>query len=194
MGLKPRGRFCVVDRSSRAVAAGAAGAMEPQAEWASCQELPANPAHSLPPLPPLANKPALLRCCPTFYHSPHNHIHPTDNFLSQRTCLVSTVACHALPHASTHTHIHPICLDMRAHAHACFGCLLPPMSTHSPFSHVSPPPTHTQVGRDSFWYQYIKELDRQRARGVQAVESPLLWSDEELADLLQVRRGHGRRF
>lgn len=44
-----------------------------------------------------------------------------------------------------------------------------------------------QVGKDSFWYQYIKELDRQRARGVQAVESPLLWSDEELADLLQVR-------
>jgi hypothetical protein len=43
-----------------------------------------------------------------------------------------------------------------------------------------------QVGRDSFWYQYIKELDRQRARGVQAVESPLLWSDAELADLLQV--------
>lgn len=43
-----------------------------------------------------------------------------------------------------------------------------------------------QVGRDSFWYQYIKELDRQRARGVQAVESPLLWSDEELSDLLQV--------
>lgn len=42
-----------------------------------------------------------------------------------------------------------------------------------------------QVGRESFWYQYIKELDRQRARGVQAVESPLLWSDEELADLLQ---------
>jgi hypothetical protein len=43
-----------------------------------------------------------------------------------------------------------------------------------------------QVGSEGFWYQYIKELDRQRARGVQAVESPLLWSDEELADLLQV--------
>lgn len=43
-----------------------------------------------------------------------------------------------------------------------------------------------QVGKDGFWYQYIKELDRQRARGVQAVESPLLWSDEELVDLLQV--------
>lgn len=59
-----------------------------------------------------------------------------------------------------------------------------------------PPPPHPQVGRDSFWYQYIKELDRQRARGVQAVESPLLWSDEELADLLQVCRGHtgARRF
>eukprot|EP00879_Flechtneria_rotunda_P016734 GHRR01017515.1.p1 GENE.GHRR01017515.1~~GHRR01017515.1.p1 ORF type:complete len:363 (+),score=117.95 GHRR01017515.1:222-1310(+) len=42
-----------------------------------------------------------------------------------------------------------------------------------------------KVGKDSFWYQYIKELDRQRARGVQAVESPLLWSDEELVDLLQ---------
>eukprot|EP00882_Tetradesmus_deserticola_P007868 GHRQ01008282.1.p1 GENE.GHRQ01008282.1~~GHRQ01008282.1.p1 ORF type:complete len:243 (+),score=80.61 GHRQ01008282.1:315-1043(+) len=43
-----------------------------------------------------------------------------------------------------------------------------------------------KVGKDGFWYQYIKELDRQAARGVQAVESPLLWSDEELSDLLQV--------
>jgi len=45
---------------------------------------------------------------------------------------------------------------------------------------------HCQVGKESFWYQYIKELDRQRARGVQAVESPLLWTDEELVELLQV--------
>lgn len=43
-----------------------------------------------------------------------------------------------------------------------------------------------KVGKQSFWRTYIKELDRQRARGVQAVESPLLWSDEELAALLQV--------
>ncbi|KAF8059135.1 setd3 [Scenedesmus sp. PABB004] len=42
-----------------------------------------------------------------------------------------------------------------------------------------------KVGRESFWWSYIKELDRQRGRGVQAVESPLLWSDEELTDLLQ---------
>lgn len=28
---------------------------------------------------------------------------------------------------------------------------------------------HLQVGKDLFWYQYIKELDRQRARGVTAV-------------------------
>uniref|UniRef100_A0A383VYM3 Rubisco LSMT substrate-binding domain-containing protein n=1 Tax=Tetradesmus obliquus TaxID=3088 RepID=A0A383VYM3_TETOB len=42
-----------------------------------------------------------------------------------------------------------------------------------------------KVGKEGFWHQYIKELDRQRARGVQAVESPLLWSDEELTDLLQ---------
>eukprot|EP00878_Enallax_costatus_P010172 GHUV01010618.1.p1 GENE.GHUV01010618.1~~GHUV01010618.1.p1 ORF type:complete len:451 (+),score=91.21 GHUV01010618.1:1244-2596(+) len=42
-----------------------------------------------------------------------------------------------------------------------------------------------KVGKGGFWYQYIKELDRQRARGVQAVESPLLWDDEELVDLLQ---------
>lgn len=42
-----------------------------------------------------------------------------------------------------------------------------------------------KVGKESFWYQYIKELDRQRARGVQAVESPLLWSKAELDELLQ---------
>lgn len=50
----------------------------------------------------------------------------------------------------------------------------------------SVPPCPVQVGKEGFWYQYIKELDRQRARGVQAVESPLLWSDEELVELLQV--------
>lgn len=42
-----------------------------------------------------------------------------------------------------------------------------------------------KVGKGSFWYQYIKELDKQRARGVQAVESPLLWSPREVQDLLQ---------
>ncbi|EAZ20075.1 hypothetical protein OsJ_35675 [Oryza sativa Japonica Group] len=35
-------------------------------------------------------------------------------------------------------------------------------------------------GQDSFWYPYIKELDRQRGRGQLAVESPLLWTESEL--------------
>lgn len=35
-------------------------------------------------------------------------------------------------------------------------------------------------GKNSFWYPYIRELDRQRGRGQLAVESPLLWSQEEL--------------
>lgn len=35
-------------------------------------------------------------------------------------------------------------------------------------------------GKDSVWYPYIKELDRQRGRGQLAVESPLLWSESEL--------------
>uniref|UniRef100_A0A0E0MKY5 Rubisco LSMT substrate-binding domain-containing protein n=1 Tax=Oryza punctata TaxID=4537 RepID=A0A0E0MKY5_ORYPU len=38
-------------------------------------------------------------------------------------------------------------------------------------------------GQDSFWYPYIKELDRQRGRGQLAVESPLLWSENELNHL-----------
>ncbi|GLT33128.1 hypothetical protein SLA2020_077410 [Shorea laevis] len=38
-------------------------------------------------------------------------------------------------------------------------------------------------GKKSFWYPYIKELDRQRGRGHLAVESPLLWSKAELAYL-----------
>uniref|UniRef100_A0A7N0UUL3 Rubisco LSMT substrate-binding domain-containing protein n=1 Tax=Kalanchoe fedtschenkoi TaxID=63787 RepID=A0A7N0UUL3_KALFE len=38
-------------------------------------------------------------------------------------------------------------------------------------------------GKKSFWYPYIRELDRQRGRGQLAVESPLLWSDTELAYL-----------
>ncbi|CAN1725369.1 hypothetical protein LINPERHAP1_LOCUS42 [Linum perenne] len=38
-------------------------------------------------------------------------------------------------------------------------------------------------GKKSFWYPYIRELDRQRGRGQLAVESPLLWSDDELAYL-----------
>lgn len=35
-------------------------------------------------------------------------------------------------------------------------------------------------GKDSFWYPYIKELDRHRGRGQLAVESPLLWTESEL--------------
>ncbi|GBG60037.1 hypothetical protein CBR_g368 [Chara braunii] len=35
-------------------------------------------------------------------------------------------------------------------------------------------------GKESFWYPYIRELDRQRGRGQLAVESPLLWSRTEL--------------
>ncbi|KAK2969808.1 hypothetical protein RJ640_028088 [Escallonia rubra] len=35
-------------------------------------------------------------------------------------------------------------------------------------------------GKKSFWYPYIRELDRQRGRGQLAVESPLLWSETEL--------------
>uniref|UniRef100_A0A803N6C5 Uncharacterized protein n=1 Tax=Chenopodium quinoa TaxID=63459 RepID=A0A803N6C5_CHEQI len=38
-------------------------------------------------------------------------------------------------------------------------------------------------GKKSFWYPYIRELDRQRGRGQLAVESPLLWSKSELSYL-----------
>ncbi|XP_074311262.1 uncharacterized protein LOC141647116 [Silene latifolia] len=38
-------------------------------------------------------------------------------------------------------------------------------------------------GKTSFWYPYIRELDRQRGRGQLAVESPLLWSSSELSFL-----------
>uniref|UniRef100_A0A1D1YNU9 Protein SET DOMAIN GROUP 40 n=1 Tax=Anthurium amnicola TaxID=1678845 RepID=A0A1D1YNU9_9ARAE len=38
-------------------------------------------------------------------------------------------------------------------------------------------------GRKSFWYPFIRELDRQRGRGQLAVESPILWSESELAYL-----------
>lgn len=38
-------------------------------------------------------------------------------------------------------------------------------------------------GKKSVWYPFIRELDRQRGRGQLAVQSPLLWSDEELAYL-----------
>ncbi|KAL5797142.1 hypothetical protein ACOSQ2_001962 [Xanthoceras sorbifolium] len=39
-------------------------------------------------------------------------------------------------------------------------------------------------GKKSFWHPYIRELDRQRGRGQLAVESPLLWSEAELAYLM----------
>lgn len=42
-----------------------------------------------------------------------------------------------------------------------------------------------KIGKDSFWYPYIKALDKTRARSPQAVESPLLWDAAELEDLLQ---------
>ncbi|XP_026402639.1 ribulose-1,5 bisphosphate carboxylase/oxygenase large subunit N-methyltransferase, chloroplastic-like [Papaver somniferum] len=37
--------------------------------------------------------------------------------------------------------------------------------------------------KKSFWYPFIRELDRQRGRGQLAAESPLLWSEDELAYL-----------
>ena len=40
-------------------------------------------------------------------------------------------------------------------------------------------------GKESYWYPYIRELDRQRGRGQLAVESPLLWSREELNEYFQ---------
>eukprot|EP00243_Klebsormidium_subtile_P004495 TRINITY_DN18494_c0_g1_i1.p1 TRINITY_DN18494_c0_g1~~TRINITY_DN18494_c0_g1_i1.p1 ORF type:complete len:542 (+),score=174.02 TRINITY_DN18494_c0_g1_i1:279-1904(+) len=40
-------------------------------------------------------------------------------------------------------------------------------------------------GRESFWFPFIRELDRQRGRGQAAVESPLLWSKEEIDGYLQ---------
>lgn len=51
----------------------------------------------------------------------------------------------------------------------------------------------TQVGPDSYWFALIKELDKQRARGYTAVQSPLLWSMEELQDLLRGRDCLGRK-
>jgi hypothetical protein len=40
-------------------------------------------------------------------------------------------------------------------------------------------------GDESEWYSFIKELDRQRARGALAAETPLLWTDEEVQSYLQ---------
>eukprot|EP00873_Tetraselmis_striata_P018202 jgi/Tetstr1/438466/TSEL_027021.t1 len=39
-------------------------------------------------------------------------------------------------------------------------------------------------GRKSFWYEFIKELDRERGRGQLGVQSPLLWEPEEVEELL----------
>ncbi|GMH40672.1 hypothetical protein BSKO_08576 [Bryopsis sp. KO-2023] len=38
-------------------------------------------------------------------------------------------------------------------------------------------------GTESFWHPYIRELDNQRARGQQGVESPILWPEEEVERL-----------
>lgn len=40
-------------------------------------------------------------------------------------------------------------------------------------------------GAESFWRPFIAELDRQRGRGQQAVESPLLWTREEIDEYFQ---------
>eukprot|EP01026_Neomeris_dumetosa_P048980 TRINITY_DN424_c0_g1_i2.p1 TRINITY_DN424_c0_g1~~TRINITY_DN424_c0_g1_i2.p1 ORF type:complete len:491 (-),score=44.36 TRINITY_DN424_c0_g1_i2:270-1694(-) len=40
-------------------------------------------------------------------------------------------------------------------------------------------------GSDSFWYPFIKCMDKQRARGPQAVETPLLWEPQEAERLLK---------
>eukprot|EP00475_Leptophrys_vorax_P033272 TRINITY_DN5206_c0_g1_i2.p1 TRINITY_DN5206_c0_g1~~TRINITY_DN5206_c0_g1_i2.p1 ORF type:complete len:512 (-),score=17.11 TRINITY_DN5206_c0_g1_i2:292-1827(-) len=40
-------------------------------------------------------------------------------------------------------------------------------------------------GDESFWRPFIAELDRQRGRGQSAVETPLLWAPEEVAELFK---------
>jgi len=40
-------------------------------------------------------------------------------------------------------------------------------------------------GEESFWYPYIKELDRERGRGQSGVQSLLLWDKSEVESLLQ---------
>ena len=39
-------------------------------------------------------------------------------------------------------------------------------------------------GKKSKWYEYIKELDQQRARGQQGAKSPLLWEAREVEQYL----------
>lgn len=39
-------------------------------------------------------------------------------------------------------------------------------------------------GSDSFWFEFIKELDRQGGRGPQGAKSPLLWDEGQVEDLL----------
>lgn len=38
-------------------------------------------------------------------------------------------------------------------------------------------------GSRSFWAPYIKELDRQRGRGQQGAESPILWPEDEVKNI-----------
>lgn len=39
-------------------------------------------------------------------------------------------------------------------------------------------------GKESFWYPFIKELDKLRGRGPQGAESPILWPAGEADSLL----------
>ncbi len=39
-------------------------------------------------------------------------------------------------------------------------------------------------GRKSFWFEYIKELDRQRGRGQMGAKSPLLWDEGQVETFL----------
>lgn len=40
-------------------------------------------------------------------------------------------------------------------------------------------------GKSSFWYEYIKELDRQRGRGQMGAKSPLLWDEGQVQTFLK---------
>lgn len=40
-------------------------------------------------------------------------------------------------------------------------------------------------GKDSVWYPFIKELDRQGGRGSQGAKSPLLWTESEIEEYLK---------
>jgi hypothetical protein len=123
----------------------------------------------------------------------------TTDAISELSCLALYLMCVA-PHVSTQQSLRRLTyeLHMQWHSLRCGRLMLSaaPACHHAGALcchavrqddqvHVVLCRYEKKRGEESFWHAYISELDRLRARGPLAAESPLIWTDDEVVEYLR---------